>query len=291
MDKPFFLDISPETARDGASPYAVLPLPCERTVTYGTGTARGPDAVLRASREIEDFDEELLVRTGLAVQTLNAPSINRESSAENLRAIKNTAEPVFQSGRFLMGLGGEHTVSLPLIEAAAKHSSGLAVLCFDAHLDLRKKYQGTEYSHACVMRRVRELNVPTVHLGARSWSSAEYDYVKEQSVPVISAERTHAEPLEKLSDGILELLPGKVYISFDMDVFDPALVPGTGTPEPGGLDWRTVLFLLRKVIADRKVVGADIVEVSPVPGTQVSEFVAARLAAKILTYHKHRNLL
>lgn len=283
-----FLDIDPSMALDPTSPYAVLPLPYERSVSYGTGTARGPEAILNASHEVEDFDEELKVAVDVFPQTLPCPELDGLPDEQALDAIYTAALPVMQSGRFLLSLGGEHTVTAPLARAARDTYDSLSVLHLDAHLDLRLSYNNSPWSHACTMRRIQESGIPTTHVGIRSCSVDESRYISDTSTPVFRARDIVNRTDEKWIDDIIKLLSAKVYVTVDIDVFDPSLVPGTGTPEPGGLDWYAITSLLRRVVESREVVAADIVEVAPINGTKVSEFVAARLGAKLLTYHKHR---
>jgi len=176
-----------------------------------------------------------------------------DDPAETLRRVRAAAEPWMRAGRFVLALGGEHSITAPLVAAAQEALGPLSVLQIDAHADLRDAYGGTPHSHACVMRRVLETTPRLCQVGIRSWS------------------REEAEAL-----------------TVDMDGLDPSLAPGVGTPEPGGLTWRQVLRLLRRVSAAREVVAADVVEVRPVPGHHVTEFVAARLAYKLIAYTQAR---
>jgi len=169
-DRNIFLDIDQDVAADPQAQLVVLPLPYERTVCYGTGTRRGPDAILRASREIEDFDEELKIPVDLRVRTLDPPDLSAPDTADALDVIRATAGTVMKDDRFLLSLGGEHTVTLPLVTAAQSVFEGLSVLHLYAHLDLRDSYLGRRDSHACVMRRIRDLGVPTTHVGMRGVS-------------------------------------------------------------------------------------------------------------------------
>jgi agmatinase len=283
MNKPrsqraVFLPTDPATARDPSAPYAVLPLPYERTVSYGTGTARGPAAILRASREVEDFDEELRIPLRLPVQTLPAPRFAGLGDRQALDRIRKSAARVLERGRFLLSLGGEHTVAVPLIAAARAVHGSLSVLHIDAHA-------GNRLSHACVVRRVRETGVRTVSVGIRNLSETEYDYITAERVPIV-----WAAEIAGGGDAWIETVAGHlrdpVYITVDVDAMDPGVIPATGTPDPGGLTWHQVTALLRKVCAVRRVVAADIVELAPIPGSVVGQYAAARLAAKILLYHR-----
>lgn len=284
-----FLDIPADTAEDPTCPYAVLPLPYERTVSFGTGTANGPAAILNASHEVEDFDEILERPLDLQVQTLPIPNLDACDDTAAMDIIQSTATPILKSGRFLLSLGGEHTVTAPLVAAAKATTNKLSVLMFDAHLDLRESYEGTPLSHACVTRRIHEMGVPTIHVGTRSCSAAEYNYVKANTLPVFWARNIPAHTANWARQTLLESLTDNVYISLDIDALDPSLAPGTGTPEPGGLSWNQMTEILQTVIARRTVVAADIVETAPQSGSQVSEFTAARLGARILACHHYRD--
>jgi len=281
-----FLEDIPAVQGGEAAPYAVLPIPLERTVSFGAGAGRGPAAVLAASDQLELFDEELREPFGLRVQTLRAVDCAQGSMDEVLAAVEEAAAPVMRAGRFLLGLGGEHTASLGLIRAARAGFGEFSVLHLDAHTDLRMEYEGEQLSHACVMRRVRELGVPVVHAGIRSLSEEEHLFLESDGAPVFWARDIVRAPDDAWIQALVARLAPRVYVSIDIDCLDPALAPGTGTPEPGGLDWYALTRLLRAVCAARELVAADLVEVAPVPGSVVTEFVAARLAAKILVYHR-----
>lgn len=278
-------DCSPESS---SVQYAVLPLPYERTVSYGAGTADGPAAILRASLELEDFDLELKKPVNIAVCTLPAPVFQETKPEDCLAGIQKLAAAEFRAGRFPVSLGGEHSLTAPLVRAARDQYQDLAVLHLDAHADLRDKYDGTEHSHACVMRRVTEMGIPLVSAGIRSYSAEEFNYMKQLGSQgnVLEAELFFREPMNRCLDRISNVLSSAryVYVSVDVDVFDPSLVPGTGTPEPGGLTWQQVLAILRHACCQHEVIGADVVETSPVPGSQVSEYTAARLALKTIMY-------
>lgn len=282
-----FLDLDPDTVRDPQAPYAVLPVPYERTVSYGAGTARAPAAILAASVQIELVDEELLQAPELRVQTLPALDCQAGSERQILDRIEAVAYPVMHAGRFLMTLGGEHTITLPLAAAARRvYGSALCALHLDAHLDLRDTYRANSLSHACVMRRVTELGLPVVPVGIRSVCAEEHRFLQERRQPVWWARDICRATDDAWIDAIIAQLNRLVYITIDSDALDPAVMPGTGTPEPGGLSWYAMTDLLRRVCAARTVVAADLVEVVPLPGTPVCEYTAARLATKLMTYHR-----
>jgi len=284
---PPFLDLSPAEGADPArAGYLVLPVPYEATVSYVRGTAEGPRAVLEASAQVELWDEELggeFVEAGVATLPPVEPA---DDPAETLRRVRAAAEPWMRAGRFVLALGGEHSITAPLVAAAQEALGPLSVLQIDAHADLRDTYGGTPYSHACVMRRVLETTPRLCQVGIRSWSREEAEALPERVARFITPEVVATDP--QWVQRALDLLGPRVYVTVDMDGLDPSLAPGVGTPEPGGLTWRQVLRLLRRVSAAREVVAADVVEVRPVPGQHVTEFTAARLAYKLIAYTQAR---
>lgn len=269
------------------APYVVLPVPYERSVSFGHGTGTAPAAILAASTQLELFDEELLLAPNLAVRTLPAPDCRSGDATQILARIGAAAAPVLDAGRFLLAIGGEHSITAPLVAAAAKMHPDMSVLHLDAHLDLRNQYQGDPLSHACAMRRVMDLSVPIVHVGIRSLCEEEYKLVNHRRLPVFWWRDLATADSNAWIDAVMDRLSDRVYISLDIDVLEPGLMPGTGTPEPGGLSWLELTHLLRQVCQRHSVIAADIVETAPIPGSQVSEYTAARLAAKLMTYHKH----
>lgn len=283
--RPHFLDYDPDSGNNPDAPYAVLPIPYERTVSFGRGTANAPKAILDASREIERFDEELLRAPGLRVQTLPEMNCRTGTEEQTLAAIREAARAVTARRRFLLSIGGEHTITAPLVAAARAGWDSFSVLHIDAHLDLRDEFRGSRLSHACVMRRVMELGVPAVHVGIRSLCEEEYRLIGERGSPVFWARDILQAGDDSWMERVIARLARRVYVSLDADGLDPALMPGTGTPEPGGLSWRAVTGLLRRVCAERAVIAADLVEVAPIAGTPLCEYTAARLAAKLLAYH------
>lgn len=277
-----FLDLPPERADPTSARYVVLPVPYEGTVTYAAGTAAGPAAILAASVQVEWFDEELLgefCQCGIATA---GPVVPADTPEAQMRRVRAAAEPVIRAGKFLLSLGGEHSLTAPVVEVAARHHGDISVLQLDAHADLRDSYDGTKHSHACVMRRVLEVAGRIAQVGVRSFSLEEHQSCPAQAGNFITPRMVETEP--DWLDKALALLGEKVYVTVDMDVFDPAEAPGVGTPEPGGLHWREVTALLRRVCTERQVVAADIAEVRPVPPSNATEFLAARLAYKIIAY-------
>jgi len=274
-------DLEPKFSSRASARYALLPLPYERTTTYVRGTARGPAALLEASHQVELFDEVTGTepyRAGI----WTAPPVEDvpgETEDQVLGRIASAAASLIEEGKFVVGLGGEHTVSVPLIRAHASAFEGLNVLHLDAHADLRDSYQGSRYNHACAMARAREI-CPVVSVGVRSLSSDEYNRIQREELPVFFA-HDYLTDQDRLAR-VLYKLGDPVYITIDLDVFDPSVAPAVGTPEPGGLDWYQVLSLLDCVISNRRVVGLDLVELCPRPGDVTTDFLAAKLLYRVL---------
>jgi agmatinase len=261
----------------------VIPAPFDQTTSYLPGTRFGPRAILEASRQVEFYDEELDREPfEIGIATLAEIEIEPADLESGLRKLEEVVAAVAAKGKMPLTLGGEHSLTLAPVGALRERFPGLAVLQLDAHLDLRDSYQGTKLSHASVMRRIRELGVPTVAVGIRSVSREEADYVHAEKAPVFLAREIRARGLDV--EAILQALPNPVYVTIDLDAFDPAFVPAVGTPEPGGLTWDEGLRLLRAVFERRQVVGCDIVELCPIPGQPASDFFAAKLANKLIGY-------
>ena len=261
----------------------VIPAPFDQTTSYLPGTRFGPKAILEASRQVEFYDEELDREPfEIGVATLAEIEVEPADLEAGMRKLEAVVGEVAAKGKIPLTLGGEHSLTLAPVAALRERYPGLAVLQLDAHLDLRDSYQGTKLSHASVMRRVRELGVPTVAVGIRSVSREEADYVHAEKVPVFLAREIRARGLDVAA--ILAALPNPVYVTIDLDAYDPAYVPAVGTPEPGGLTWDEGLQLLRAVFERRQVVGCDIVELCPIPGQPASDFFAAKLANKLIGY-------
>lgn len=273
-----------ESGRESAR-VLVLPVPYERTVSYGVGTRNGPGAVIEASHFVELYDDELDVepyRAGIHTLPPWLPE-NPEPDAmvEELEAL---AAGLLAEDRFLFMLGGEHSVSPPVIRAHGKKHPGLSILHFDAHGDLRDEYEGSRNSHACAARRFVDVG-PTAHVGIRSISKEEVAFVRERKLLVVSNREMHAG--WDWMDKVLGRLTSRVYVTFDIDFLDGMLVPGTGTPEPGGGTYPQALEILRRVAAERTIVGADLVEHAPLPGNRAPDFLAAKLAYKMIGYALH----
>jgi agmatinase len=268
-----------------AAAVVVLPVCYEVAPSYGVGSREGPIHLLTASAELEDVDEQTLVHWGrVGIHTLPAitPIPRPEPAMEEIRA---AAARCLETGKFTLFLGGDHAITIATAKAAAEKYPDVGVLQIDAHLDLRDSYNGSRLNHACVMRRVADdLHLPFVQAGIRSFSAEEAAYVKNQGLTPIFAHCI--DPLDhSWMDEAIAALPERVYLTLDLDGLDPSVIPGTGTPEPGGLSYRQMLELLRRLGASgKKVVAADITELAKIPSTQVSEFTAARIAAKMFVH-------
>jgi len=260
----------------------ILPIPLDRTTSYVAGTRNGPHEILVASSHMELWDEETQtdVHT-VGIFTLPEMDFPFGTMDEVVREIRRVAGELVNRGKFPVVLGGEHSITPAVVGAVAAKYPGLSVLQIDAHADLRDCFMGTPHNHACAMRRTLDF-APTTQVGIRSLSPEE-----AAAAPTLRTQifydfnmRDNADWMDRVVDTLTE----HVYITIDVDGFDPAIMPATGTPEPGGLSWYEALALLRKVIARRTVVGCDVVELSPMPGNVAPNFLCAKLIYKILSY-------
>jgi agmatinase len=286
LQVPGFLDLPPELSRWESARFAVLPMPLDATCSYGVGTRNGPAACIAASHQVEWYDEELGIEACQAgIATLRPGEPVASGPVQQIQAFEEQARAVVAAGKTLVGLGGEHSVSYATYRALAERWPGLSVLQIDAHLDLRPGYHGTVASHAAVLRRMLDDGARTVQVGIRSGSMEEWELVRERGLAVFRAQDIAPRPAAEWVPRIIQALPpGPVFVTVDLDGFDPSVIPGTGTPEPGGLGWWQGLALLRAVCAARPVVGFDVVELEPQAGSRVTDFAAARLVYKLMGY-------
>ncbi|MDX1643721.1 MAG: agmatinase [Thermoanaerobaculia bacterium] len=279
-----FFDLDPARSDPAASAVRLLPIPFERTTSYGQGTGGGPAACLTASQQVELWDEELGYDPSVAGIATLPSLVSEESDLDRAVAgLESAVAERLEDDRLLIAVGGEHTVTVPCYRAAANRWGPLGVVQFDAHADLRDTYQGSPLSHACVMRRLLDEGAETLAIGIRSLSEPEAELVAARDLAVVwgsELERLRPEAFEAL----LDRLPPRLYLTFDVDYFDPSLVPGTGTPEPGGGQWYPTLALLRTLFRRKAVVAADVVELAPLEGQRHSEFLAAKLLYKLAGY-------
>ncbi len=288
-----FLGLDGEQATPEGAATWILPVPYEATTSWGSGTRFGPRAIIDASRYIELYDHEHGRDPTLdGVYTFPALELARGDAARAMAELEDACNRVLDAaaGRHVIMIGGEHSVSAPAILAHARRSpQRLTVLQLDAHLDLRQSLDGSPFSHACAMGRVID-RVDLVTVGARGISGEEWEAASARdNVTVITGEElggAGGSPGrgDAWMQRALDALGESVYITFDVDFFDPSLMPSTGTPEPGGGTWHQALALLRRVFAERRVVGADVVEFAPVPGLAAPDFTAAKLVYKMIGY-------
>lgn len=268
----------PEVPVYRSARFAILPLPYDGTATWQRGAARGPQAILDASAALETYDIETGLEPWRAGLITMAPVEPEPTPEATIQRIREVTTGLLSDGKAVVGLGGEHSVSIGLIQAYAAHYPGLTVLQIDAHTDTRDVYDGSANNHACVMARVAEL-CDYVQVGIRSMDAAEtaslrpnrtfFAHDHDEAAVLAAIERELRDPL---------------YITIDLDALDPSEMPATGTPEPGGLRYRQVTNLLRGVCRRRRVVGFDVVELMPIDGLRAPDYLAARLVYQLLAY-------
>jgi agmatinase len=291
MSFPFTYDHGAPMAFGGAMPsmrsfddsrVVILPVPVDRTTSYVSGTRNGPREILEASSHMELWDEEVSADVhGVGIYTLPAMELPFGEMAPLMDEIRRVAGEILARDKFLVTLGGEHSITPPLVAAAAARYKGLSVLQIDAHADLRDCYMGTPHNHACAMRRSLEYAHVT-QVGIRSMSTEEAEAAPRLNTKIFYDALMRRDP--QWIDRVVDTLSDPIYVTIDVDGLDPAIMPATGTPEPGGLSWYEILALLRATIARKTVVACDVVELSPVPGLMAPNFLCAKLIYKILTY-------
>lgn len=283
-----FLGIATSGTTWKKSRVVILPIPFEQTVSYGKGTSRGPAAILKASSYVEFYDEETRRDVGrdVGIATLPPLTTGRKKGAAALGAIESRAAGVIRSGKFLFSLGGEHTVTQALVRAHLARYPDLSVLQIDAHSDLRTAYQGSPWSHACVMARICEFLDPKriVQIGIRAQCEEEARFIVEKDITTLYAHQIRDSGPRVWMNRAVSKLSKNVYVTFDVDGLDPSVMPATGTPEPNGLLWDETMRLLRLLASKRNVVGCDVVEFSPLKGLHYADLAAAKLVSKMINY-------
>lgn len=285
-----FLGLDEEFSNPKKAAVRILPVPYEATVSYLGGTKNGPRAIIDASRAIELYDTELGDEPfDIGVHTLPEVALTGAGPEQAMKELRQAYAKAATPGALTIMLGGEHSISSPPIlehaERLRKKKRKLSVLQFDAHGDLRDTWEGTPFSHACVMRRVCE-DVTLVQVGIRAISSEEVALMKKRRKQITTIFAEELDTTDDWQDRAVEALGDDVYITIDVDYFDPSLVPATGTPEPGGGQWYPALKLLKRVFAERNVVAVDVVELAPIPGLAAPDFLVAKLIYKIIGYYK-----
>ena len=274
-----FGDLPASYSTLSAAKVVIVPVPYDGTSTWIKGADKGPGAIIEASANMELYDIETdceVYKQGIFTDE----ALPAESSPEKMvEAVRAKVETYIKTNKFVVVLGGEHSVSVGAVLAHCGRKRDITVLQLDAHSDLRDEYDGSKYNHACVMARAREL-APVVQVGIRSMDSYEKEFINSQNT-------FFAKDIcggQGWIDSVLARLSDKVYITIDLDVLDPSIMPFVGTPEPGGLLWYDVLALLRTVFEKREVVGFDAVELCPNEYSKASDFLAAKLVYKLLSY-------
>ncbi|WP_459902168.1 agmatinase [Desulfobaculum senezii] len=268
-----------EPTAPGESLFHIIPVPYEKTVSYGGGTVDGPQAILEASDQLEMWDgSSVPARRGIvthdAVECSGAAKTVMDRIADAVKTVRgHNGMPVV--------LGGEHTVTLGALRALAEEHGTFGIVQFDAHADLRDSYEGSPYSHACVMRRaVADLGLPLFQLGVRALCEEEVEYRREQGIGHIDGWELGTMPFPRAL--LPEGFPDKIYVTFDVDGLDTSIMPATGTPVPGGIMWHQAMQLLRMAIRGRRVLGFDVVELAPIRDMHACDFTAAQLVYNIM---------
>ncbi len=278
-----YLDLPPAQSRYATARIAVLPCPFDGTSTYGKGADQGPSKLIEASGQVEYYDLELDRSVcDLGVTTLPAVKFPSDDPAMAVAAIEQAASRPIQDGKFLLGLGGEHSVSIGLTRAVREQYGSFSLLHVDAHADLRAEYMGSPYNHACAIHAIAEDDpkATIVSIGIRAVSREEVAYAKKRGIHLFPG---HVLPTRKnwMREAVA-LLKDPVYVTIDLDGLDPSILPSTGTPVPGGLSWWDVVGLIRETGRTKRVIACDVNELKPDPVNHHSEFLAAQLSYKML---------
>lgn len=270
MQEPFgFLGLGEQDYE--SSKIVVFPVPYSSTTYWKSGTKDGPQALLDASRHIETYDGETQKNIEGGIFTLPFLETSKNSPKETLERVEGVITQVLGDKKFPLMLGGEHSITFGAVSAFAKQNKDFSVLQIDAHSDLRDEFEGTKFHHATVMKRIKDLGISITQVGIRSFLQDD-KFENVFFAPDL--------PIEK----IISTLKKNVYLTFDLDGFDPSIMPATGTPEPGGLAWYETLKLIKEVAQKRNIIGADVVELDPIPGLVAPDFLAAKLVYKIISY-------
>ncbi|MEI6380762.1 MAG: agmatinase [Cyanobacteriota bacterium ELA615] len=268
----------------------ILPIPYEATTTYRKGCENGPQAILDASWQLEAYDEELAHQAchEVGIYTLEPIAdtrINPRLDAEEmLSQTSSKVKELLIDGKYIIALGGEHAITTGLVKAYQEfYQESFTVVQIDAHGDMRFEYEGSKHNHACVMRRVVELGLPTLPVAIRSICQEEANLIKEKQIPVIWDRHIDSDP-DWIEKAIAQIKTQKVFLTIDVDGIDPSLIPGVGTPEPGGLTWNMTLRFLKRLYEKFEVIGCDVMELAPIADSVVSEFTTAKLVYKLIGY-------
>lgn len=291
-DMPYsrFLDVFEEEIQEHFATVRILPIPYDLTTTYQSGARFGPEAIIQASQQVERYHDELDWDASLYVAfELEPPVIQNASGPEAMmERVRERMEQALEHGDFVLSLGGEHSVSAPLIAAYHDRYPDLQVVQIDAHGDLRQSFGDTIHSHACVMRRVTDRGIPLTQIGIRNFSEDEATFRKQQpDLPIktwFARDYQTPEGWKALIEDLKTRIKGPIYFTIDVDGIDPSVIPATGTPEPGGLSWFQTLEIIKTLAENHEIVGADVMELAPVPGLRYAEFAVAKLCYQLISY-------
>ncbi len=282
-----FLGLEKKYSRYNKSKIVILQAPLEKTVSYGKGTKDGPKEILKASHYVEFFDEELNKELAFdeGICTLDEIILGKLSTKKSIDKIYKEVKKHIETEKFVVTLGGEHSLSSAPIKAHYEKYENLSILQIDAHSDFRDSYEGSKYSHASVMARVAEFTKDIIQVGIRAQCKEEYDFIKQNKITTFYAREIRENKYTKnWQQKVVNSLKDNVYITFDVDGFDPSVISATGTPEPGGLFWDETMNLLKHVGKNKNIVGFDVVELASSKNDVSSSFNAAKLVYKILNY-------
>ena len=278
-----FLDTPPEEHDYDSARFVVIPVPYDGTTSFRTGSRYGPAAIIDASRHLEDFDVELRCDPSASgIYTMPEVTPDASGPAQVVEQVRRAVTDVLKSAKTPVLIGGEHSLALGAVRACAEKYEDLSVLYLDAHADLRDSYMGTELGHATVARRISE-TCPIVEVGVRSISDEEFRFAQSEPGVDIHFWPTDRNELE-FHDVVCGQLSQNVYLSIDLDVLDPSIMPAVGTPEPGGMTWWDTIRLIREVSRKSRIVGFDVLELSPEEGPVACSSTAARLTHKVMGY-------
>jgi agmatinase len=262
--------------------FVVVPVPYDLTSTYQPGSRRGPAAIIEASTNMELYDDELKKETYMAgIHTIPALDVDARGPKYMVNMVRKEIARIVALNKIPVMLGGEHSISFGAVQALKEKYPKLSVLQLDAHADLRDSYQNSPFSHASVARRISEI-CPLVQVGIRSISKEDAEFLS--SSPIQSYSADFVSDNKNWREIICKHLKGDVFVTIDLDVFDPSIMPSTGTPEPGGLYWKDVLQLMKKVSQNCNIRGFDVVELAPIPGIVGPDFMAAKLIYRLMGY-------
>jgi len=264
-----------------AARVVIVPVPYEASTSYGKGAANGPAAIINASRYVELYDEEVNSEPYKAGIFAVDPVTVSKNPEHVMKSIETAVAHFLEKKKFVIVIGGEHSISFGVVRAFQKFYSSFSILQFDAHSDLRDEYEGSKYSHASVMKRIWEINPQIIQVGIRSQCIEERQFILEKSIQTFYAKDMVSEniPLK-----IIDYLLPDVYVTFDVDFFDPSIMPSTGTPEPGGFFWNQSCTFLHTLFRKKNVIGMDVVELSPIPSLSHPDFLTTKLIYKSCGY-------